>query len=260
MASGGSRRDETWAALADAVGLARGHGPNVRTIGGMMAELLTHAYPAVGFIQRGTVDVDLAVTLELAATGDIHRHLLALGYTAVNANSYENGARKIDVLVPTLGSRFRPERAGGRMFDAVPGLSPILTKDPIMHQIDLLASARVALHIDVPTPTVEGAVILKAITTASRNKPEDIFDLYNLLSIKDRYTPAEIGPWRLGEPEPTGARLDAIRALNRLLTAKTLNGTPPISGPFAIRVSGPRAHDRGIIGLHRHSTPAPDPR
>ncbi|MFI5905980.1 hypothetical protein [Dactylosporangium sp. NPDC051541] len=201
---------------------------NVRVIGGQMASLLLTAFPVPGIEARRTRDADAAITTELAGSGVIHQRLLEHGYTASSGNSYTRPVPDlavaggpvpeltVDLLVPSLDGRFQPQQHGGRAFDAAPGLAPALAADPIT--ID--AAARMldggTLEFTVRVPTVEIALVIKALAYGSRLQARDVEDIYRLLEIVDRYPPDAIGGWSLNTPSMRGSRRDAAVHLHAL--------------------------------------------
>lgn len=68
----------------------------------------------------------------------------------------------------------------------------------------------------VRVPTVEAALVVKALAHAGRRAVKDIEDVHSLLEIANSYDRVEIGGWKLDAEPLTGARLDAGRALNAL--------------------------------------------
>ena len=72
--------------------------------------------------------------------------------------------------------------------------------------------------MQVRTPTVELAIVVKALATRSRHATKDLIDLYNLLLIAEQYPRDEIGGWQLNEGESKGSRRDAVRQLEHLRT------------------------------------------
>jgi hypothetical protein len=113
---------------------------DVRIIGGQMGSLLLAAFPVAGIAARRTRDADAAITTELAGSGLIHQRLLDHGYIATTGNSYTRPAPDlavaggpvpelaVDLLVPSLDGRFRPQEHGGRSFDSAPGLALALAR------------------------------------------------------------------------------------------------------------------------------------
>jgi hypothetical protein len=200
----------------------------VRVIGGQMASLLLTAFPVPGIEVRRTRDAGAAITTELAGSGVIHQRLLEHGYTATSGNSYTRPVPDlavaggpvpeltVDLLVPSLDGRFQPQEHGGRAFDAAPGLAPALAADPIT--ID--AAARMldggTLEFTVRVPTVELALIIKALAYGSRLQARDVEDIYRLLEIVDRYPPDAIGGWSLNGTSLRGSRRDAAVHLHAL--------------------------------------------
>jgi hypothetical protein len=163
---------------------------NVRIIGGQMGSLLLTAFPVPGIGLRRTRDTDAAITIEVAGSGVIHQRLLNRGYTATSGNSYTRpvpdltvaGAPvpelAVDLLVPSLDGRFRPQQYGGRAFDSAPGLAPALAADPIMIETGARLLDGAYVEFTVPVPTVELAVVIKALSYGSRLQARDVEDIY----------------------------------------------------------------------------------
>ena len=201
---------------------------NVRIIGGQMASLLLTAFPVPPIAVRRTRDADAAITTELAGSGVIHQRLRDHGYAATAGNSYTRPVADlavaggpvpelaVDLLVPSLDGRFRPQEHGERAFDAAPGLALALAAEPIV--IDTAArllDGRV-LEFTVPVPTVELALVIKALSYGSRLQDRDVEDIYRLLEITGAYPSDEIGGWRLHETPLRAARRDAAVHLHAL--------------------------------------------
>ena len=201
---------------------------NVRIIGGQMVSLLLAAYPVPGIGARRTRDADTAITTELAGSGILHDRLLGHGYTATGGNSYARPVPDlavaggpipelaVDLLVPSLDGRFRPQEHGGRAFDSAPGLAPALAVAPIVIDAGarLLDGSR--LEFTARVPTVEYALVIKALSHASRVQARDVEDIHRLLEIANAYPPDEIGGWQLHNGTPRGSRRDAAAHLHEL--------------------------------------------
>lgn len=207
--------DLAFRALADICDATRGL--DVRIVGGQMVGLLLTAFPHAEAVPRRTADADAAISTQLAAAGGVHDLLLGAGYEATSGNSYTKNGQQIDLLVPAAGGRFHTEQLGGRMFDAAPGISLAIAIDPISITVDVTLTDDTALEFNARVPSVEGAVVLKAISYRSRLAAKDLTDLHNLLWIVDSREADAIGGWRLNEPS-TGARRDAQRALAGIAT------------------------------------------
>ncbi|MFB9182670.1 hypothetical protein ACFFX1_31410 [Dactylosporangium sucinum] len=72
------------------------------------------------------------------------------------------------------------------------------------------------LEFTVRVPTVELALVIKALAYGSRLQARDVKDVYRLLEIIDAYPPDEIGGWRLSEPLLRASRRDAAVHLHEL--------------------------------------------
>jgi hypothetical protein len=163
----------------------------------------------------------------------IHDALTVTGYTAVDGNRYatEDG-RVVDVVVPS-DNHFRQIQLGGRGFDAAPGLRLVLAAQPIHVDVDVTLTDESRLGFLVKVPTVELAVVLKALTLRSRMAPKDLVDMYNLLQISYHRDAEHIGGWTIGEPALSGARGDAQVQLHKLAATAGRNrdlvvaGVPP---------------------------------
>ncbi|WP_426510030.1 hypothetical protein ACPPVO_04575 [Dactylosporangium sp. McL0621] len=201
---------------------------NVRIIGGQMTALLLTAFPVPGIAVRRTRDIDAGITAELAGSGVIHQRLLDHGYAATSGNSYTRPLPDlavaggpvpelaVDLLIPSLDGRFRSQEHGGRAFDAAPGLAPALAADPIVIDVGgrMLNGAR--LEFSVPVPTVELALVIKALAYGSRLQARDAEDIYRLLEIINLYPAGEIGGRRLHETPLRASRRDAAVHLHEL--------------------------------------------
>ncbi|MFB2554598.1 hypothetical protein [Herbiconiux liangxiaofengii] len=195
--------------------------------------MLAAAFPSPGLIDRRTGDADAGISLEVAAGGTMHQALLDADYEAESGNRYVFGEppeqRVIDLLVPAAGGRFTTDDRGGRRFDAMPGLSLAMsTSITVEAHLTLLDGSE--LVCDVPLPTVEAAVVLKAYAWRGRGMqtPKDIIDLSNLLQIIDAHGAETVGGWRLNESGITGSRGDASVILADLaLKVRAGRATPP---------------------------------
>jgi hypothetical protein len=201
---------------------------HVRIIGGQMASLLLTAFPVPGIVQRRTRDTDAAITTELAGSGVIHERLLDHGYVATGGNSYSRPVPglavaggpvpelAVDLLVPSLDGRFRSQVHGGRAFDSAPGLAPALGAEPIVIDAGARLLDGTVLEFTVRVPTVELALVIKALAFGSRLQDRDVQDIYQLLEIADAYPPIEIGGWGLNETSLRASRRDASVHLHEL--------------------------------------------
>jgi hypothetical protein len=153
---------------------------DVRIIGGQMTSLLLTAFPASGIGLRRTRDADAAITTEIAGSGVIHQRLLDHGYAATSGNSYARPVPDlavvggpvpelaVDLLVPSLDGRFRSQEHGGRAFDSAPGLAPALDAEPITIDTRVRLLNGDVLEFIVRVPTVELALVIKALSYGSR--------------------------------------------------------------------------------------------
>ncbi|MBC9927378.1 hypothetical protein [Leucobacter sp. cx-169] len=221
---------------------------DTRVVGGLMVMLLSEAYPANGYIPRRTSDVDTAISVQIANAGTLHERLLEAGYESKSGNRYFRGERVVDLLIPSSTDKFTSAQHGGRGFDSAPGLSLALAGQPITHQLNITLVDGSTMELEVRTPSVEHATILKAFATQSRSAPKDLVDLHNLLLIADTYSHEEIGGWRLTEADLTGARGDATRVMQGIRTSPGLRHmlrdtgvTPPVLSQLLMRHSTVRS-------------------
>ncbi len=201
---------------------------NVRIIGGQMASLLLTAFPVPGIASRRTRDADAAITIELAGSGIVHDRLLERGYAAQSGNSYTRPVPDlavaggpvpelaVDLLVPSFDGRFRSQQYGGRAFDSAPGLAPALEAEPIVIDTGVRLLTGEVLEFNVRVPTVELALIIKALSYGSRLQARDVEDIYRLLEIANAYPPEEIGGWGLRDSGLRASRRDAAVHLHEL--------------------------------------------
>jgi hypothetical protein len=228
----GPEDDSAYRALHDLAGMIS-IDPDARIIGGHMVGLIASAFPSPGFLDRRTGDADAGISLTLATGGELHDALEAAGYHAESGNRYVCGdspqQKVIDLLVPAGGGRFTTDDRGGRRFDAMPGLSFAMGR-VIMIEAHMTLLDGTELVCDVPVPTVEAAVILKAYAWRDRwsQTPKDTIDLSNLLHIVETHGSEAVGGWRLNEDGITGARGDAVAILSDLATrVRSGRATPP---------------------------------
>ncbi len=240
--------DLAFRALADVATITTGL--EARIVGGQMVALLATAYPTPAAVIRQTADADAAITLELAASGEIHDLLSEAGYNATSGNSYEKHGQRIDLLIPADRSTFTRQVQGGRAFDAVPGLHLALAAAPIHASVYVLLTDGKSLTFVVRLPTVELAIVLKAGAYGSRGAAKDLTDLHNLLQIAHAHDPETHGGWRLHEPGLSGARGDAQRTLHHVASTARRN---PAMGAAGVRPEVLAALIRSQIGRPRHA-------
>lgn len=185
---------------------------NVRIIGGHMVQLLSDAFPTDFAFPRRTVDADAAIETELAASGQMHQLFEAAGYQASSGNSYQKSGRSVDLLVSSMDGRFSTQILGDRAFDSSPGISSALNTDPIAIQVEAALTTSEIIEFEARVPSVEVAVLLKALVYKVRLANRDLLDLQNLLWIAKLHPSHEIGGWNLDQPRK-GVRGDAQRAL-----------------------------------------------
>jgi hypothetical protein len=82
------------------------------------------------------------------------------------------------------------------------------------------------VEFTVPVPTVELALVIKALAYGSRLQARDVEDIYRLLEIAAAYPTEEIGGWRLHETPLKASRRDAATHLHELARR-----TRRLSGP-----------------------------
>ncbi|MCD2443184.1 hypothetical protein LQ757_12950 [Agromyces sp. SYSU K20354] len=200
---------------------------DARIVGGQMVGLLLAAFPTAAAIIRRTADADAALSTQVAASGALHSAFTRFGYEPKRGNRYESeDGRAIDVLVPS-DTRFRQVELGGRGFDAVPGLRVVLAGHPILIDLDVTLTDGTRLQFAIKVPTVEHALILKALSYSSRHAPKDLVDIHNLLQVAHLRGADEIGGWRIDKPELPGSRGDAQRELYQL--AATAHRNPMLN-------------------------------
>ena len=228
----GPEDDAAYRALYDLAGMIA-IDPDARIIGGHMVGMIAAAFPSPGFIDRRTGDADAGISLTLAAGGGMHEALETAGYHADSGNRYVSGEppeqKVIDLLVPAGGSNFTTDERGGRRFDAMPGLS-LAMGDVLLIEAHMTLLDGTELVCDVPVPTVEAAVILKAYAWRGRwvQTSKDTIDLSNLLHVVEAHGTEAVGGWRLNEEGVTGARGDAVVILTDLASkVRSGRATPP---------------------------------
>lgn len=186
-------------------------------IGGHMISLLGARYPSPGLVDRHTGDADAGIPVELAQSGGLHDRLVAAGYEPNAGNRYlmlgDGPQPTIDLIAPGWLPEFGSEVFGERAFDTMPGL-PLALTFPLT--LDVVATMRDGSERAFPTrvPTVEAAIVLKAITWGLRLKHSDAVDLHNLFCIVR--AGHDLGAWRLDESPLSGSRRDAARHLHSL--------------------------------------------
>ncbi len=204
--------DLAFGALVDAVTVADGL-DGFRIVGGHMVGLLLAAFPVPGLQVRRTIDADAGLSTELAAAGSVVERLRLAGYSPTAGNRFERQGRTIDLLVESLGGRFRPRSLGGRQYDASPGFDLALLHPPITVETTLVFTDGSSTRVSVPVPTVELATLLKAYSVASRRAAKDLVDLSHLLEIRQHHGAHDVGGWGLDRTPAVGRRLDVARIL-----------------------------------------------
>lgn len=122
----------------------------------------------------------------------------------------------VDLLVPSLDGRFHPQEYGGRAFDSAPGLESALATEPIVIDARMTLLNRSAIECTVRVPTVELALVIKALSYGLRLQDRDIEDIYRLLEIATFYPADDIGGWQLRSTGLCGSRRDAAARLHEL--------------------------------------------
>lgn len=205
--------DAAFLALADIVRITVDF-DDVRVVGGHMSSLLLTTFPVAEAIVRRTADADVAISVEVAASGDVHEALLAARYAEESGNHYVKGDQTIDLLVPAAATTFGTSHHGDRAFDAAPGLQLAMAASPLVLDIHVILLDGSTIDLTARVPSVEVAVVLKSYATVSRSLPKDYTDLYNLLCIAYAYEATETGGWKLDRAPLSGARADASRILH----------------------------------------------
>lgn len=213
-------------------------GMDYRVVGGHMVLLLLHVYPTARAVRRTTADADAAVDRVQAAGGELHQALTDADYRPVAGNSYERdlgGDRKVSIDLLVDGQdRHTTVTVGGRNFDAVPGLSLALVAPPLLIRADVTLHSGESLRFTAPVPDVEAALVAKAAAWGSRGTAKDAHDIATLLEIAHEHRGGALQDWKLHDPETAGrgSRLDACRALYRLLGQLNRKQVPPgVDGP-----------------------------
>lgn len=212
--------DAAYESLTDLSTLLAGH-EETMVIGGHMVSLICAAFPSPGLIERRTGDADAGIPVELADTGALHDGLLELGYIPNGGNRYIKGDVEpqptIDLLIPSQTDRFGDEKAGGRAFNAMPGLA--LAMNPRL-ELDVHITYRngVESSVVVMVPGIEAAVVLKAFAWRDRHHQteKDGIDLSNLFAVLAHHGAEALGGWRLNEPDLRANRRHAAAILHRL--------------------------------------------
>lgn len=211
-----------------------------RIVGGHMVQLLLHAYPTSGVVERSTADADTGIREAVAAGQDLHEQLLKRGYQATSGNHYvrdnaEGELIEVDLLIPHDGVG-RPMRAptevNGRGFDAIPGLRFALNAPPLLLDVKvLLFGTKEDLSFTVPVPDVEAALILKALAWKSRGADKDLTDIASLLEIAHAHKNA-LTRWGYsdGNLAAKGQRLDAARSLHHIVGLHARGRITPLKG------------------------------
>src|SRR5262245_31488256 len=77
-------------------------------------------------------------------------------------------------------------------------------------------SGNIRNGINARVPTVEYALVIKALSYGSRMMARDAVDIHRLLEIANAYPPDEIGGWQLRNGPLHGSRRDAASQLHEL--------------------------------------------
>lgn len=219
--------DRGFLALAD-LATAPLPASSYRVIGGHMVQLLQQVYPLAGWQLRGTADADAGMEEHalVAEVHNLHQHMLDLGYELEQGNRYTRttaqGRLDLDILVPSFGNSHHCTEIAGRGFDSIPGLHLAVAGAAVMVHARVTLTPGETIEFTVPIPDVEAAVVLKALAWRSRYADKDVTDLATLFEIVHRYR-ERIRVWRLADADLTGARKDAVAALE-LLTSDVDRG------------------------------------
>lgn len=252
LAAAQATDDAAYIALHDVTGVLAGH-EEAAVVGGHMVGILCALYPSPGLVIRRTGDADAGIPVQVARTGDIHASLIAAGYAATQSNRYEKETPEglpnavIDILVSdtTGATRIREVEIAGRRFDSVPGLySAIVGAKRI--DVEMLLRDGTTLTATPRVPTVELALVVKALAWADRGADKDVTDIANLLAIRDHHG-ADAGPWTLNAQELSSTRRDGAAALHDL--ADRWERAAPARTAVDVR--------RLVVHIRRHVT---DPR
>lgn len=205
-------------------------GMDYRLVGGFGVALIQLAFPTAREIDRGTLDIDAALDLELAASGKVHKRLTEWGYTSDTGNRYRRGDSVIDFLVPGDAVTMRKVTLGGRGFDSSSsvGLS-MMTKYIPLEVCAVIAGNPQTVSMQVRLASLESLVAMKVAALSSRLEEKDLIDLHNLLNIADRYLHAPamrelLGGWKLDSGRLIGRRRDAARQITKLANSSILHG------------------------------------
>lgn len=164
-------------------------------VGGHMVRLLQAVYPTPRAVPRSTVDADTALE-DVEVVGAVTQSLVDADFTKTGGN----------LLIKDVGDEQYVEvnlllaRTGGRRGLDTQTVEAELSKDEvIMYRIRI--------------PTVETALVLKALSWSSRRTVRDVADVLTLLEIREEHPDTA---WRMNEPSLIGFRKDAARALHEL--------------------------------------------
>lgn len=213
--------DAAYIALVDLSALLAGRDETM-VIGGHMVSLICAAFPSPGLVERRTGDADAGIPIELAATGELHNELLALGYTNDgSANRYIKGEQDpqptIDLLIPSHTGKFGDDRKGGRAFNTMPGL-PLAMNPRLAIDVHITYRDGSEHSAVVMVPGIEAAVVLKAIAWRDRRleTEKDAVDLSNLFAVLDAHGADALSGWALDRDGLEATRRDAAASLHQL--------------------------------------------
>lgn len=189
-------------------------------VGGHMVRLLQMVYPTPRSVSRSTIDADTALN-DVEVVSEVTRNLIDADFSKRGGNLLvkdigDEQYVEVNLLLARIGSgsglRAQPVEGVGRV-DTLPELSFAMSSQALLVDVEAHLSTDEVLRYRTRIPSVETALILKALSWSSRREVRDVADLLSLLEIREAHLDTS---WKLNEPTLTGFRKDAAKELHRL--------------------------------------------
>lgn len=191
-----------------------------KLVGGFSMYLLQNVFPTPNIIERTTEDIDIALSIEVASSGQIHPYMISKGYVPCYGNKYEQGAKNLDILVssPTqLGLEL--VQAAGREYPGSTAIKHAL-ETPGYPVIADFVSQNGTVSIPVELASVEAVMVMKISALTGRKKTSDIIDIFNLLQIIESYG-SHVGSWSFKSAVKSPVVLECQTYMNKIKNNKS---------------------------------------
>ena len=189
-------------------------------VGGHMVRLLQAVYPTPRAVPRSTIDADTALE-DVEVVGAVTQSLVDANFTKTGGNLLikDVGDEKyveVNLLLARTGGKRGLDTQtveGIGQIDTLPELSFAMSGPALLVDVEAELSKDEVITYRIRIPTVETALVLKALSWSSRRTVRDVADVLTLLEIREEHPDTA---WRMNEPSLIGFRKDAARALHEL--------------------------------------------